>query len=124
MNGVRARDLRGTDDRGDVQIAVGTSGRADADILVGEAHVKRALVSLRVHSDRLDTELTARKDDAERDLAAVRDQDLLEHYRTLIAKRRSPYWTGWPFSTYTFAISPSYSESISFMSFIASMMQS
>ncbi len=44
--------------------------------------------------------------------------------RGRIANRRSPYCTGWPFSRRRLTISPSYSESISFISFIASMMQS
>jgi hypothetical protein len=40
-------------------------------------------------------------DHAQGDLAAVRNQDLLEHatYWALIANSRSPNCTGWPFST-------------------------
>ena len=41
-----------------------------------------------------------------------------------IANRRSPYCTSWPFSTSTFATSPSYAESISFINGIASMIHS
>ena len=41
-----------------------------------------------------------------------------------MANKRSPYCTGLPFSTYALTISPSYSDVISFISFIASMMQS
>ena len=41
-----------------------------------------------------------------------------------MANSRSPYCTGLPFSTYALTISPSYSDVISFISFIASMMQS
>ena len=40
-----------------------------------------------------------------------------------MANSRSPYCTGLPFSTYALTTSPSYSDVISFISFIASMMQ-
>jgi hypothetical protein len=39
MNGVGARDLAGGEQRGDVEIAVARGRRADADALVGEAHM-------------------------------------------------------------------------------------
>src|SRR5205823_2355508 len=35
---------------------------------------------LRVHGHRLDAHLAAREDDAQRNLATVRDEDFLEHY--------------------------------------------
>jgi hypothetical protein len=41
--------------------------------------VERVLVGFGVHRDGLDAELAARIDDAHRDLAAVGDQDFLEH---------------------------------------------
>ena len=54
MNRVGAGDLGGADDRRDVEIAVGAARRADADVLVGEAHVQRVLVGLGVDGDGLD----------------------------------------------------------------------
>jgi hypothetical protein len=100
MNGVGAGDFRGADDGWDAEIAFGASRRADADIFVGEPDVQRVLIGLGVHRDRLDSELAARVDDAQRNLAAVGDQDLLEHgYLARIANSRSPYCTAWPFST-------------------------
>jgi hypothetical protein len=39
----------------------------------------RVLVGGRVDGDRLDAHLARRPDDAQRDLAAIGDQDLLEH---------------------------------------------
>ena len=96
---VGAGDLRRADDRRHVEVALGRPRRPDADVLVGEPDVQRVLVGLRVDGHGLDAHLPARQDDAQRDLAAVRDQDLLEHHVTLMANRRSPYWTGWPFST-------------------------
>jgi hypothetical protein len=124
VNRVGARDLGGADDRGHVEIAVGAARGADADVFVGKPHVQRVLVGLRVDGDRLDAELPARRDDAQGDLAAVGDQDFLEHQAFRMANRRSLNWTGWPFSTYAFSMIPSNSLSISFISFIASMMQS
>ena len=101
MDRVGAGDLRGADDRRDAQVAVGAARRADADVLVGEPHVQRVLVGLGVDRDGLDAELAAGADDPQGDLAAVGDEDFLEHagYAVLIANSRSPYWTGLPFST-------------------------
>ena len=64
---------------GHVQVAVGAARRTDADVLVGEPDVQRVLVRLGIDGDRLDAQLAAGMDDAQRDLAAVGDQDLLEH---------------------------------------------
>ena len=64
---------------GHVEIAVGASRRADADVFVGKPHVQRVLVGFRVDRDGLDPELAAGEDHPQRDLAAVGDQDLLEH---------------------------------------------
>ena len=79
MDRVGAGDLGRADDGRHVQIAVEAPRRADADVLVGEADVQRVLVGLRVDRHGLDAELAARADDAQRDLAAVRDQNLVEH---------------------------------------------
>ena len=79
MDRVGAGDLGGADDRRHVQVAVGAARRADADVLVGEADVQRVLVGLGVDGDGLDAQLAAGADHAQRDLAAVGDQDLLEH---------------------------------------------
>ena len=46
---------------------------------VGEADVEALAVGGRVHGDGLDAELAAGADDADGDLAAVGDQDALEH---------------------------------------------
>jgi hypothetical protein len=49
---------------------------ADADRLVGEPHVEAVRSASEYTADRLDAELLAGPDDAERDLAAVGDEDL------------------------------------------------
>ena len=68
----------------------------------------RVAVGLGVHGDGLDAELAARALDAQRDLAAIGDQDLLEQLIGMATGMRGVYsmtnsgWpnsTGWPFST-------------------------
>ena len=76
-----AGDLAGGDDRGDVQVALGRRGGADADALVGQPHPHGAGVGLGVHGDGGDAHLLAGAVDAERDLAPVGDEDLVEHRR-------------------------------------------
>ena len=90
MDRVGAGDLGGADDRGDVKVAPGGGRGPDADRLVGEAHVQRARVGLGVHGDGRDAELAARADDAQRDLAAVRDEDLLERLLERAGERPRP----------------------------------
>ena len=77
--------------RGMLEVGLARRRRADADVVVGEAHVQRLAIGLRVHGDRLDAELAARADDAQRDLAAIRDQDFLEHvgFTTLRSRLRA-----------------------------------
>ena len=74
-------DLGRGDDPGDVQVAVGAGGLADADRPVGQLQVGGVAVGLRVDGDRLDAQLLAGPDDPQGDLAAVGDQDSLEHRR-------------------------------------------
>ena len=79
MDRLGARLLGRLDDLGDVQVALGRHRRADQEGLVGLAHVRGVAVDLRVDGDRADAHLLQRAGDADRDLAAVCDQDLLEH---------------------------------------------
>ena len=71
--------LGGVDDLEDVQVALGRHRGADQEGLVGLAHVRRVAVDLRVDGDRADTHLLERAGDADRDLAPVGYQHLLEH---------------------------------------------
>jgi len=72
-------DLRGADDGGDLQVAVAGRSRADTDRFVGEQHVLEVPIGLGMHRDRLDPELPAGAQDAQRDLPAIGDQYLLDH---------------------------------------------
>src|SRR5690606_15240070 len=99
--------------------------RPDADRLVGVAQVQEVAIGLGVHRDRLDAELLAGAHDPQGDLPAVRDQDASEHVQaTRITKRGWPNSTGSPFCARISTTSPCTSALISFMTFIASRMQS
>ena len=79
MHGVGAGDLAGGQQARNVEIALGGRRRADADALVGEAHVHGVGVGGGVHGDGGDAELLARALDAQCDLSPVGDQDFVEH---------------------------------------------
>ena len=100
MHGVGAGDLAGGEQRRNVEIAVLGGRRADADAFVGEPHVHGVGVGGRMHGDRRDAELLAGAQHAERDLAAIGDQDLVEHSGAGPAAHSmiisgSPNSTGW-----------------------------
>ena len=79
MNRLGAGQLRRFDDPVAAQIALARRRRPDEHRFVGLAHVRRARVGVGVDGDRRDAQLAAGADDPQRDLAAVGDQDLLEH---------------------------------------------
>ena len=81
VHGLAAGRRRGGDERRDVQVALRGGRRADVDGLVGEADVERVAVGGRVDGHGLDPELVAGPDEADGDLAPVRDQDAAEHRR-------------------------------------------
>ena len=87
MDRLRVRHFRRGDDRGNVQVALRRRRRADADGFIGERDVLGVAVGLRMHDDRLDAELAARALDAQRDFAAIGDQDLVEQ---LVGTRSPP----------------------------------
>src|SRR3989454_962389 len=73
------RDRRRRDDRGDVEVGEARHVGPDADRLVGEPYREGIGIRLRVGDDAADAELAAGADDPQRDLAPVRDEDLMEH---------------------------------------------
>ena len=91
MDRVRARDLGGRDQARDLEIRLARRRRPDAHVVVGEADVERLAIGLRVDGHRLNAELAARADDSKRDLAAIGDQNFLEHQLVYPAWRRD-----WP----------------------------
>jgi hypothetical protein len=80
MDGVGASKLSGGDDRRYVQVAAHRRRRADADRLVGQLVVQGVPVSGGVDSDTPHPQLAAGPDYAQGDLAAVRYEDLADHY--------------------------------------------
>src|SRR5690606_16542316 len=126
-------DLGGGDDRGHVEVALRRGRRADAHRFVGHRHVLEVAVHGRVHRDRADPERVAGAQDAQRDLAAVGDHDLVEHGPSggsLVSHggaqpMTNSGWsnsTGWPLSIRIFSTVPETSASIGLNIFIASMM--
>ena len=79
MHRLRARLLGGGDDLLDHEIGLGRRGRSDRDRLVGHFDVQRVLVGLGINRDRRDPHPVRGPDDPARDLAAIGDQNLLEH---------------------------------------------
>src|SRR3954469_4551793 len=121
VNSLGVGHLCRADDRGDIEVARGRRRRADAHRFVGQLDVLRLGIGFRVHHHGPDAHLAARALDTERDLTAIGDQDFFEHQARM--KRGWPYSTGWPFSTRIAFTLPEASASISFISFIASLMQ-
>ena len=123
MDGVGAGDLGGGQDRHRVQVAVGGLGRADADALVGEPHVHRLGIGGRMHGDRGHVQLAAGAQDAQRHLAAIGDQDLVEHRAYSITSSGSPYSTGAALLAKIWVMRPALGALIEFITFIASMIR-
>ena len=100
MHRVGAGDFAGGEQGGHVEVGFARRRRPDADALVGELDVHRLPVGGRIDRDGGDAELLGRAQDAQRDLAAVGDQDFVEHAERLLtagevraraAERRRPH---------------------------------
>ena len=79
MDRIHVGDFGRGDDRGHVEIAVRGARRADADGLVGKADVERVAVGLAVDGDGANAEFPAGVEDAQRDFAAIGNQNLTKH---------------------------------------------
>ena len=79
MHRLAAGRLGGGDDRGDAEVALADRRRADPHGAVRELDVKRLGVGRRVDRDGFDAELVEPADYADGDLAAIRNEDALEH---------------------------------------------
>ncbi len=79
MDRIDVGDLSRGDNGRHVEIAVRGPRWPNADGFVGKADMERVPVCLRVDRDGADAELAAGVDDAQRNLAAIGNQDLTKH---------------------------------------------
>ena len=79
MDGIDVADLGHADDPFDKQIALGRGCGSDADCLIREADRQTVFIGLGVSDDGFDSHFAACPDDAEGDLAAIGNQDFIEH---------------------------------------------
>src|SRR5205807_5313317 len=86
VNRLRAAPLRGVDHLLRVEVALARGRGADPHGLVALFDVQRALVCLRVDRDGAHAHLARRASDAAGDLAAVGDEQLVEHFARLLAR--------------------------------------
>jgi hypothetical protein len=70
----------------DLQVALRRRSRPDQERLVRETRMQRVAICLRVHTDRAGAQLSERPEDTDGDLAAVRNQDLVEHVGTVLSR--------------------------------------
>ena len=77
-----------------IQIAVGRKAGPDPIRLIGIGHMRRASVGIRVDGDRADPELAQRPEDANRDLAPVRDEHFAKsgHCPSILARVVARLW--------------------------------
>ncbi len=79
MDRVSAGDFAGSEDLVHVEVAVARWRRPDAHALVSQAHMHCLAVGRRMDGDRGDAQLLAGAQDAQRDLAAISYEYLVEH---------------------------------------------
>ncbi len=79
MDGVDIADFGGGNDAIDFEITLGAGSWADADGFVGGLDVKGVVIGFGVDGESTDAEVFAGTDDAKGDLAAVGDEDFVEH---------------------------------------------
>ena len=77
MHRIRTGHRGGVQHRIDVQVRFARRRAAQALGVGGRAHVRRVLVGIRIDGDRFERHLRGRAHDAQRDLAAVCDQETL-----------------------------------------------
>jgi hypothetical protein len=90
MNGVRGRALGCGEYVRNVQIALCRRRGTDANRLVCQRNVHRPGIGLRIQRYGLDAKVAARPNDADRYLAAVGDQQPLDHIVSPVCRRLKP----------------------------------
>ena len=82
MDSVAARFFGGGDQFGDVEVRFARGCGAEQDRRIGVADVGREAVRLGIHGNGRETFLVAGANHANRDFAAVRNQDALQRHPT------------------------------------------
>ena len=137
MYGIGAKQQRSADERWNVEVALGHRGGADTDPLIGQTDMQRPTISGRVDRHRWNVQRAAGTHDAHRDLAAVGDQDFFKHNLQPFASfsERFQHKQGLPVLDRLVVVNqdfqhpaprlglPRNSASISFIIFMASMIQ-
>src|SRR5262245_21314646 len=152
MDRIDVSDFGGRDDPVDAEIAIIAWAVPNADGFIGYLNVHRICVGLGVNGNGFDVQFATRADDAHGDFATIGDQDFFKHkgegsngggkgrlrqilnpprysaivwwtYDGRILNRVWPNSTGLAFSDTTALMTPRASALISFITFIASMMQ-
>ncbi len=79
MDRLRAAGARRSDDAADVEVALARGRRTQAPRLIGRAHMAGPGIGIRIHRHRAQPEAPRGAEDAAGDLAAVGDQQALDH---------------------------------------------
>ena len=79
VNCYRVGDFGSADDGRNVQVAVGSSGGADAHRLIGQTHMHQIAIGAGMHGHSLDTQLLAGPEYTKGDFAAVGNQNFIKH---------------------------------------------
>ena len=90
VNGVHIGDFGRADDGRDIQVTARALGRADANGLIGKAHMRAVAVGLGIDRYGLNAQFLAGADDANGNFAAVGDQDLAKPYGRQTEPPRTP----------------------------------
>ena len=124
MNRHGVRDFGGADNGRHVEVRKSGLGRTDAYRLIGQKHMLGVEIRRGMYRHGLDAELAARPQYTKGDLAAVRDDDFFDHLAYSMMNSGWPNSTGSPFFANIAVTRPALSDSIWFIIFMASMMQS
>ena len=126
MNGHRIGHCCCTDDGRNIEVGLRRLRRPDTDRFIGQTNMLQVPVYGGMHGNGLDAELAARPEDSQGYLAAIGNDDFVEHAcgRQEMMNSGCSNSTGWPLSAIIETMVPARSASMGFMIFMASMMQS
>ena len=86
MNGIDVADFRRAQDSIDLKITLAAGGSTDADRFIGQLHMQGVNICFRINRQRANAEFFARANHAQRDLAAIGDQNFFEHEWELLVR--------------------------------------